>query len=56
MTRTIRSMEEKYRLPSLELVASVFTAHWGEEEGKLLPGGLAGIRGQVNYSEYQSLR
>ena len=38
--RIIKSMEEKYLLPTLELV----------------PGGLGGIHGQVNYSDYQTLR
>ena len=34
--RTIKSMEEKYLLPSLELVEAVFTAHENEKEGKLV--------------------
>ena len=34
--RTIKSMEEKYLLPSLELVEAVFTAHENEQEGKLV--------------------
>lgn len=39
MKRTIKSMEGKYLLPSLELV----------------PGGLEGIQGTVEYSDYGSL-
>ena len=34
--RTVRSMEEKYVLPSLELVEQVFTDHESAEEGKLV--------------------
>ena len=34
--RTIQSMEEKYLLPSLELVEAVFTDHESAEEGKLV--------------------
>ena len=36
MTRIIKSMEEKYLLPALELVEAVFTDHENEEEGKLV--------------------
>ena len=36
MERTIKSMEEKYMLPSLELVETVFTEHSDAEEGKLV--------------------
>jgi predicted N-acetyltransferase YhbS len=36
MERIIKSMEEKYLLPSLELVEAVFTAHSDAEEGKLV--------------------
>lgn len=39
MKRTVKSMEEKYLLPSLELV----------------PGGLEGIHGTVEYSDHGSL-
>ena len=31
--RIIKIMEEKYRLPSLELVEAVFTAHSDAQEG-----------------------
>lgn len=34
MKRQIKCMEEKYLLPSLELVEQVFTAHQDEKEGK----------------------
>ena len=34
--RIIKAMEEKYRLPALELVEAVFTAHSDAEEGKLV--------------------
>lgn len=61
--RVIQPMEEKYRMPSLELVEKVFTAHENAEEGKLVrrlvkelvSGGLEGIRGQVEYSAYRTL-
>ena len=36
MERIIKSMEEKYLLPSLNLVEAVFTAHENAEEGKLV--------------------
>ena len=36
MERIIKSMEEKYLLPSLELVETVFTEHSDAEEGKLV--------------------
>ena len=36
MTRTIKSMEEKYLIPSLDLVEAVFTAHENAEEGKMV--------------------
>ena len=38
MTRQIKCMEDKYLLPSLELVERVFTAHENEQEGKLVQG------------------
>ena len=34
--RIIKSMEDKYLVPSLELVEAVFTAHENAEEGKLV--------------------
>ena len=34
--RTIQSMEEKYLLPSLELVEQVFTEHENAQEGRLV--------------------
>ena len=36
MERIIKSMEEKYLVPALELVEAVFTDHESEEEGKLV--------------------
>ena len=54
--RTIQSMEEKYLLPALELVEQVFTDYESAEEGKLVPGGLDHIHGQVAYTMYDSLR
>ena len=36
MTRSIKSMEEKYLLPSLELVEQVFTEHENAQEGQLV--------------------
>ncbi len=36
MERNIKSMEEKYLLPSLELVETVFTEYSDAEEGKLV--------------------
>ena len=36
MERIIKSTEEKYLLPSLELVETVFTEHSNAEEGKLV--------------------
>ena len=36
MVRIIKSMEEKYRIPALELVEAVFTAHENAQEGKLV--------------------
>lgn len=36
MKRQIKCMEEKYLLPSLELVEKVFTAHENEKEGKMV--------------------
>ena len=36
MERIIKAMEEKYKVPALELVEAVFTAHENAEEGKLV--------------------
>ena len=36
MNRIIKSMEDKYLRPSLELVEAVFTAHADAEEGNLV--------------------
>lgn len=47
--RTIRSMEEKYWMPALELVEQVFTDHENPEEGKLVRGLVEEIRGMDTY-------
>ena len=36
MARIIKAMEDKYRLPALELVEEVFTDHENAEEGKMV--------------------
>lgn len=36
MKRVIKSMEEQYRLPALDLVETVFTEHENAEEGKMV--------------------
>ena len=47
--RIIKSMEEKYRLPALELVEAVFTAHSDAEEGKLVRSLVEEIRAKRFY-------
>ena len=47
--RIIKSMEDKYLLPSLELVEAVFTAHSDAEEGKLVRSLVEEIRGKRFY-------
>lgn len=47
--RIIQSMEEKYRLPALELVEAVFTAHSDAEEGKLVRALVTEIRSKRWY-------
>ena len=49
MERIIKSMEEKYLLPSLDLVEAVFTAHSDAEEGKLVRSLVEEIRGKRFY-------
>ena len=49
MERVIKSMEEKYLVPSLELVETVFTAHESEEEGKLVRSLVEEIRSKRFY-------
>ena len=49
MKRIIKSMEEKYLLPTLELVEAVFTAHSDAEEGKLVRALVAEIRSKRWY-------
>ena len=47
--RIIKSMEEKYLLPALELVGAVFTAHSDAEEGKLVRSLVEEIRAKRFY-------
>ena len=49
MERIIKTMEEKYLLPSLELVEAVFTAHSDAEEGKLVRSLVEEIRSKRFY-------
>ena len=49
MERTIKSMEEKYLLSSLELVEAVFTDHENAQEGKLVCSLVEEIRGMDTY-------
>ena len=47
--RVIKSMEEKYLVPSLELVEAVFTDHENPEEGKLVRRLVEEIRSKEYY-------
>ena len=47
--RIIKSMEEKYLFPSLDLVEAVFTAHENVEEGKLVRSLVEEIRNKRFY-------
>ena len=47
--RVIKSMEEKYLLPALELVEAVFTDHESAEEGKLVRSLVEEIRTKKYY-------
>ena len=49
MARIIKVMEEKYRLPALDLVEQVFTAHSDAEEGKLVRSLVEEIRAKRWY-------
>ena len=49
MERIIKSMEEKYLIPSLNLVESVFTAHENAEDGKLVRSLVEEIRSKRFY-------
>lgn len=49
MTRTIKSMENKYLLPTLDLVQDVFTKHANSEEGKLVRRLVEEIRSKKYY-------
>ena len=47
--RIVKSMEEKYLLPSLNLVEAVFTDHENAEEGKLVRSLVEEIRSKRFY-------
>lgn len=47
--RVIKAMEDKYKLPTLELVEAVFTAHSDAEEGKLVRSLVEEIRSKRFY-------
>ena len=47
--RIIKSMEENYLVPALELVEAVFTAHENEKEGKLVRSLVEEIRSKRFY-------
>ena len=49
MNRIIKVMEEKYRIPALELVETVFTEHSDAEEGKLVRSLVEEIRSKRFY-------
>lgn len=49
MKRTIKSMEEKYLVPSAELVERVFTDYESAEEGKMVRSLVEEIRGKRFY-------
>jgi len=49
MKRIIKSMEEKYLIPSLELVETVFTEHADAEEGQLIRTLVEEIRSKKFY-------
>lgn len=49
MNRIIKVMEEKYRVPALDLVETVFTEHSDAEEGKLVRSLVEEIRSKRFY-------
>ena len=49
MNRVIKTMEEKYKLPALDLVETVFTEHADVEEGKLVRALVEEIRSKRFY-------
>ncbi len=49
MKRSIKAMEEKYLVPSMDLVEAVFTAHSDAEEGALVRSLVAEIRSKRFY-------
>ena len=49
MKRVIKTMEEKYKVPALELVETVFTEHANAEEGELVRSLVEEIRSKRFY-------
>ena len=49
MNKIIKAMEEKYKLPALDLVETVFTDHENADEGKLVRSLVEEIRGMNTY-------
>ena len=49
MNKIIKAMEEKYKIPALELVETVFTEHADAEEGKLVRALVEEIRAKRFY-------
>ena len=49
MKRVIKTMEEKYKIPALELVETVFTEHANAEEGELVRSLVEEIRSKRFY-------
>ncbi|MBR3929660.1 MAG: N-acetyltransferase [Clostridia bacterium] len=49
MTLTYKSMEDKYLLPALDLVQTVFTEHENADEGKLVRRLVEEIRSMTSY-------
>ncbi len=49
MERRIKAMQERYLLPSLDLVEAVFTAHQDEKEGKMVRRLVEEIRAKKYY-------
>ena len=53
--RTIKTIEEKYLRPTLDLVEQVFTAHSDAEEGKLVRSLVEEIRSKRFYEDRKSV-
>ncbi|MDE5582165.1 MAG: hypothetical protein K2J08_00465 [Ruminococcus sp.] len=49
MKRTIKSMENKYLIPALNIIEEVFTEHDSEKEGKMVRGLVEKIRSKNYY-------